>query len=89
MSTDPDAISSNPSDNPEFTDILAARLTRRGVLGGGLGAAAIGFLGGSALSGRHGRGHAGQRGRARYSASRRSHPAPPTRSSSPRATSPT
>ena len=51
MSTDPDAISSNPSDNPEFADILAARLTRRGVLGGGLGAAAIGFLGGSALSG--------------------------------------
>ncbi len=48
MSIDPDAFSSNPSDNPELADILAARLTRRGVLGGGLGAAAIGFLGGTA-----------------------------------------
>jgi secreted PhoX family phosphatase len=47
MSIDPDAISSNSSDNPEFSDILAARLSRRGVLAGGLGAAAIGFLGGS------------------------------------------
>ena len=32
MTIDPDAISSNPSDNPEFSDILAARLSRRGVL---------------------------------------------------------
>ena len=55
MSIDPDAIGSNPSDNPEFADILAARLTRRGVLGGGLGAAAIGFLGGSVGDGRDGR----------------------------------
>ena len=48
MSIDPDAISSNPSDNPEFSDILAARVSRRGVLAGGLGTAAIGFLGGAA-----------------------------------------
>jgi secreted PhoX family phosphatase len=47
MSFDPDAISSNPSDNPEFSDILAARVSRRGVLAGGLGTAAIGFLGGA------------------------------------------
>jgi secreted PhoX family phosphatase len=47
MSIDPDAISSNPSDNPEFSDVLAARLSRRGVLAGGLGTAAIGFLGGA------------------------------------------
>jgi secreted PhoX family phosphatase len=46
MSIDPDAISSNSSDNPAFGDILAARLTRRSVLGGALGAAAIGFLDG-------------------------------------------
>jgi uncharacterized protein len=51
MSTDPDAISSNPSGNPTFADILAARLSRRRVIGGGLGVAAIGFLGGSVFGG--------------------------------------
>jgi uncharacterized protein len=42
---DPDDISSNPTDNPHLGDLIGARLSRRQVLGGGLAAAAAGFLG--------------------------------------------
>ena len=44
---DPEAHSVNPSDNPELSDIVASRLSRRTVLAGGT-AAAVGFLGASA-----------------------------------------
>lgn len=36
---------SNPSDNRHFTDVVAARLSRRSILAGGLGAAALTFVG--------------------------------------------
>ena len=49
---DPDDQSSNPSANPELADMIEARMSRRAVLGGGLGAATIGFLGGSSVVGR-------------------------------------
>jgi secreted PhoX family phosphatase len=42
---DPDDISSNPSGNRPFADIVAARLSRRDVIRGGTVAAAAGFLG--------------------------------------------
>jgi uncharacterized protein len=42
---------SNPTSNPTFAEIAERHLSRRTVLAGGLGAAAIGFLGGSALLG--------------------------------------
>jgi secreted PhoX family phosphatase len=51
MTHDPDSISSNPSGNPALADVLASRHSRRSVLTGGLGAAAVGFLGGAAGSG--------------------------------------
>ena len=34
---DPDSVSSNRSDNPALSDMIAARLTRRRVITGGLG----------------------------------------------------
>jgi secreted PhoX family phosphatase len=43
---DPDSKSSNPSANPTLSDVVQARLSRRSVLGGGLGAAVLGFIGG-------------------------------------------
>ncbi|MBA3289747.1 MAG: hypothetical protein H0U21_17335, partial [Acidimicrobiia bacterium] len=49
---DPDDQSSNPSANPELASMIEARMSRRAVLGGGLGAATIGFLGGSSVLGR-------------------------------------
>src|SRR5829696_1688214 len=42
---DPDDHSSNPSDNRSFQDVLAARISRRGVMRGGTVVAAAGFLG--------------------------------------------
>jgi secreted PhoX family phosphatase len=41
---------SNPGGNPHFSDILAVNLRRRRVLKGGLGAAALAFLGGGSLT---------------------------------------
>ncbi|WP_211221855.1 PhoX family protein [Granulicoccus phenolivorans] len=38
---------SNPSSNPLFADIVAARATRRGVLAGSLGVAALSFVAGA------------------------------------------
>lgn len=69
--TDPDARSSNPSSNRAFTEVLGARISRRSVLGGSIGAA-VGFLGGMALledaataatSPAHGNGNGNGRGR--------------------------
>ncbi|TCO80367.1 hypothetical protein EV699_11411 [Plasticicumulans lactativorans] len=45
MSKIDDGIVSNDSANPHFGQLLAARLSRRTLLGGSLGAAALGFLG--------------------------------------------
>lgn len=42
---DPDDVSSNPSGNRPFSDVVQARLSRRNVLRGGVAAAATGFLG--------------------------------------------
>ncbi|MCB1877357.1 MAG: PhoX family phosphatase [Chromatiales bacterium] len=42
---DPDDIGHNPSENPEFSEILEARLSRRGVLKGGLYLSAAAFFG--------------------------------------------
>jgi secreted PhoX family phosphatase len=42
---DTDDLGSNNSGNPHLSDIIAARINRRDVLGGGLAAAAVGFLG--------------------------------------------
>jgi hypothetical protein len=43
---DTDDIGSNPTDNPALGDLIAARVSRRSLLGGSLAAAAVGFLGG-------------------------------------------
>jgi secreted PhoX family phosphatase len=43
---DEDVNGSNPTNNPYFGDIVAVNLTRRRLLQGGIGAAAIAFLGG-------------------------------------------
>jgi len=48
---DPDEISSNPSDNRAFRDVVAARLSRRSVLHGGSMLAAAGFLTAAGLAG--------------------------------------
>jgi hypothetical protein len=45
---DTDDLGSNESGNPQLADLIDARLGRRGVLKGALGAAAVGFLGGGA-----------------------------------------
>ena len=42
---------SNTSNNPHFDTVLTARLSRRSLLGGGVGMAATGLLGGFALTG--------------------------------------
>jgi uncharacterized protein len=47
---DPDDISSNPSGNRAFKDVVAARFSRRTVLRGGTAAAVTGFLSLAALS---------------------------------------
>ena len=46
MSLDPEDVGSNPSDNPTLDSVIAARFSRRSLLQGGLGVAALGFLGG-------------------------------------------
>ncbi|MFN6956752.1 MAG: hypothetical protein ACK4PG_18335, partial [Acetobacteraceae bacterium] len=43
-----DEIPSNKSPNPTFAEIAQARLGRRGMLMGGLGAAIAGFIGAGA-----------------------------------------
>jgi secreted PhoX family phosphatase len=45
---DPEDLGSNPSANTTFDEVLSVRLSRRGLMQGGLGAAALGFLGGGA-----------------------------------------
>ncbi|WP_203336019.1 PhoX family protein [Nocardioides limicola] len=40
---DPDEISDNPTEGPDFADVAAARASRRGLIGGGM-ALAAGFL---------------------------------------------
>lgn len=45
-STDPDERDYNTSSNPRFEDVLNARLSRRGLLRGGVGTAATAVLGG-------------------------------------------
>ncbi|MGH9185765.1 MAG: PhoX family protein, partial [Acidimicrobiales bacterium] len=47
---DTDQPGCNLSDNPALTDLIEARVSRRSVLGGGLAAAAVGFLGGGVLN---------------------------------------
>jgi secreted PhoX family phosphatase len=47
---DTDDIGSNLSDNPHLDELIAARSSRRQVLGGGLAAAAVGFFGRSLLA---------------------------------------
>jgi hypothetical protein len=49
---DPDEISSNPSGNRAFRDVMAARMSRRAVLHGGTMVAAAGFLAAAGLAGR-------------------------------------
>lgn len=44
MDFDPDDVSSNPSNNTPFKKVVAARLSRRDVLRGGVAAAATGFF---------------------------------------------
>lgn len=46
---DLDEISTNPSANAHFADVLSVALKRRDFLKGSLGAGALGFLGGTAL----------------------------------------
>ena len=48
MSIDPEDVGCNPSDNPTLEAVVEARFSRRGLLQGGLGGAALGFLGGGA-----------------------------------------
>ncbi|HEX6684744.1 MAG TPA: PhoX family phosphatase [Candidatus Limnocylindrales bacterium] len=52
---DPDDVSSNPSGNRPFQEILTARVSRRGVMVGGTALAATGFLGAAPASANHGR----------------------------------
>lgn len=44
---DTDSVGSNPTQNPHIQDLIAERISRRSVLGGGLALAAGGFLGGT------------------------------------------
>lgn len=46
MPMDPEDVGSNPSANRPFHDVLAVRFSRRSMLGGGLGAAAVAVAGG-------------------------------------------
>ena len=48
--TDPDDLENNTSSNPSIHDVLAARLHRRHVLGGGLGAMAMAGFGSVSLA---------------------------------------
>jgi secreted PhoX family phosphatase len=50
MSVDPEDVGCNPSDNPSLATVIEARFSRRHLLQGGLGVAAMGFLGGGAGS---------------------------------------
>jgi secreted PhoX family phosphatase len=47
---DTDDIGSNPATDRSLDELIRARVNRRQVLGGGLVAAAVGFIGGSALA---------------------------------------
>ena len=49
MSHERDERSSNPSSNRQFADVVAARWSRRDILRGGIGAAAVGFFAGPAV----------------------------------------
>ncbi len=50
MSDIDDGISVNPSDNPHFSDVLESAVSRRSVLGGSAGLAALGLVGGGVAS---------------------------------------
>lgn len=54
----PDALfnneDSNTSANPHFEQVLGARLNRRNILRGAMGAAGLGLAGGSAIAAGHG-----------------------------------
>lgn len=50
MSGIDDGISVNPSDNPHFSDVLESAVSRRSVLGGSAGLAALGLVGGGVAS---------------------------------------
>ncbi|KPM54261.1 hypothetical protein ACG83_19955 [Frankia sp. R43] len=45
MVRDTDDAASNPTDNPSLSDIIATRLSRRTLVGGGIAAVTAGFLG--------------------------------------------
>jgi secreted PhoX family phosphatase len=47
MSSIDDGVSVNPSDNEHFSDVLDAAVSRRSVLGGSAGLAALGLMGGA------------------------------------------
>jgi hypothetical protein len=81
---DPDDVASNPSSNPTFATVLELRLTRRALVGGGVGAGLLGFMAPQAMADPgNGKGNG-----SRCSASRASPPPRTTPSSCPRATSP-
>ena len=47
---DPDDVASNPSSNPTFATVLESRLTRRALVGGGVGAGLLGFMAPQAMA---------------------------------------
>ncbi|MDO5626806.1 MAG: PhoX family phosphatase [Mobilicoccus sp.] len=47
---DPDDVSSNPSKNRHFSEVLEANVSRRNVLGGTIGVAAVGFFAGAPMA---------------------------------------
>ncbi len=50
MNVDPEDIGSNTSDNRHFDDVVASRFSRRSILKGGVGLAALSFFGGSQVA---------------------------------------
>ena len=47
---DSDDIPSNPTDNPHLADMIGARMSRRGLLGGALAATIVGFVAADSLA---------------------------------------
>ncbi|WP_018637795.1 PhoX family protein [Parafrankia elaeagni] len=50
MHDDADDAGSNPTENPRLSDLIAARVSRRTLVGGGIAAATAGFLGASGVT---------------------------------------